>query len=71
MCGIAADISPIEKSIPKYMTTMTRLAMSRPPQPASPMPKFHPEKSPEMTAATPMPHSPQNPALRLSWRFSK
>ena len=71
MCGIAADISPIEKSIPKYMTTMTTLAISMPPQPASPIPKFQPEKSPEMTAATPMPHSPQKPAERCSCLLSK
>ena len=71
MCGIAADISPMENSMPKYMTMMTIEAMPSPPQPASPMPKFQPEKSPEMTAATPMPHSPQKPAVRSSVRFSK
>ncbi len=58
---MAADISPIENIIPKYITTMIRVAISSPPQPADPMPKFQPEKSPEMTAATPRPHSPQKP----------
>lgn len=71
VCGIAADISPIENSMPKYMTTIRIEAMARPPHPAAPMPKFQPEKSPEMTAAMPMPHSPQKPAVRLSCRFSK
>ena len=38
------------------------VAMSIPPQPASPMPRFQPEKSPEMTAATPSAHRDQAPA---------
>ena len=42
-----------------------------PPKPAKPMPKFQPEKSPEMTAATPSPQSPQKPAVRVSPRLSK
>ncbi len=42
-----------------------------PPNPAKPMPKFQPEKSPEMTAATARPHRPQTPAERFSVRFSK
>ncbi len=71
MCGSAADISPMENSIPKYMMITTTVAIRRPPHPASWMPKFHPEKSPEMTAATPMPQSPQKPAVRRSCRFSK
>ncbi|MGZ8815662.1 MAG: hypothetical protein ACXWZI_17220 [Mycobacterium sp.] len=50
---------------------MTIDAIAKPPQPASPMPKFQPEKSPEMTAAMPMPQSPQKPAVRFSCRFSK
>src|SRR6478672_11202246 len=66
VCGSAADISPIENSMPKYMTTMMSEATSRPPQPAEPMPKFQPEKSPEMTAATPRPQRPQNRAERFS-----
>ena len=45
--------------------------MSMPPNPAMSMPKFQPEKSPEITAATARPHSPQTPALRLRLRFSK
>ena len=47
---MAADISPIENSMPKYMMTMTTDAIASPPQPASPMPKFQPEKSPEVEA---------------------
>ena len=42
-----------------------------PPKPAKPMPKFHPEKSPEMTAATASPQSPQMPAERRKVRRSK
>jgi len=45
--------------------------MSIPPKPAKSIPKFQPEKSPEMTAATARPHSPQTPADRFSERFSK
>jgi hypothetical protein len=71
VCGIAALISPIENSMPKYMTTTTTVAMRRPPHPALVMPAFQPEKSPEMTAATPMPQIPQNPADRLRVRCSK
>ena len=57
--------------MPKYMTTRITKAISMPPKPAKSMPKFQPEKSPEMTAATPRPHSPQTPAVRFSLRFSK
>ncbi len=32
-----------------YMVAMSTVAMSRPPQPPSAMPKFQPAKSPEMT----------------------
>lgn len=53
------------------MTMMTIDAIASPPHPASPMPKFQPEKSPEMTAAMPIPQMPQKPAVRLSCRFSK
>jgi hypothetical protein len=35
------------------------------------MPKFHPEKSPEITAATARPHRPQTPAERFRVRFWK
>src|SRR3954454_4333630 len=62
VCGIAADISPMENSIPKYMTVTRTAPITNPPQPTLSMQKFHPEKSPEITAAIPMPHSPQNPA---------
>jgi hypothetical protein len=71
VCGIAADISPIENSIPKYMSVTTRNAIAMPPKPAKSRPKFHPEKSPEMTAAIPRPQSPQSPADRFRLRFSK
>ena len=53
------------------MTTRMANAMSMPPKPAKSMPKFHPEKSPEMTAATARPQRPQTPAARVSLRFSK
>src|SRR5688500_17411545 len=44
---------------------MTTVARNTPPQPASPMPRFQPEKSPEMTAATPRAHGDQAPAWRV------
>jgi hypothetical protein len=69
--GIAEAISPIENNIPKYMIVTTMNAIVIPPKPAKSRPKFHPEKSPEMTAATPSPQSPQTPAVRLRLRFSK
>src|SRR5688572_2693179 len=53
------------------MATRIAKAMSMPPKPAKSMPKFQPEKSPEMTAATARPHRPQTPAARVSLRFSK
>ena len=71
MCGIAADISPIEKIIVKNMTMIRSVPISIAPQPVVPRPTFQPEKSPEMTAAMPSPHSPHTPADRRSWRFSK
>ena len=71
MCGWAAAISPIENSMPKYMIVTITKAMIMPPKPAEPMPKFQPEKSPEMTAATPRPQRPHTPAVRFSERFSK
>ena len=71
MWGIAALISPIENSRQKYMTITTTSAIAMPPNPAVSVPKFQPEKAPEITAATPMPQMPQKPADRFSWRFSK
>ncbi|WP_241986367.1 hypothetical protein [Cryobacterium psychrophilum] len=53
------------------MTISRAKAISIPPKPAKPMPKFQPEKSPEMTAATARPQRPQIPAVRLRVRFSK
>jgi hypothetical protein len=44
------------------MNAMTMVAISMPPQPAFPMPKFQPEKSPEITAATPRPQIEAAPA---------
>jgi hypothetical protein len=61
----------MEKIIVKYMTMTTRVAMRRGPHPVTPIPEFHPEKSPEITAAMPIPQSPQNPAVLLRLRFSK
>ncbi len=71
VCGIAALISPIEKNIVKYMTMTITVAIAIPPKPASAVPRFQPENSPEMTAATPMPQMPQKPAVRFRVRFSK
>jgi hypothetical protein len=71
VCGSAADISPMLAIIVTYISVTITVAMRKPPQPAPPMPKFQPEKSPEMTAATPSPQSPQNPAARVSPRLSK
>ena len=71
VCGIAALISPMEKIIVKNITAMRRVAIKRPPQPVVLSPTFHPAKSPEMTAAMPIPQSPQKPAVRLRLRFSK
>jgi hypothetical protein len=53
------------------MTTRIAKAISMPPKPAKSMPKFQPEKSPEMTAATARPQRPQTPAVRVSLRLSK
>ena len=44
------------------MMVITIVAMKRPPNPPTSRPKFHPEKSPEMTAATPSAQSIQTPA---------
>jgi hypothetical protein len=41
---------------------MISVAISRPPKPPAPSPKFQPEKSPEMTAPTPSAQSDQTPA---------
>jgi hypothetical protein len=57
--------------MPKYMMMTTTVAMNKPPHPAVVSPGFQPEKSPEMTAAMPIPHRPQNPAVRFRLRFSK
>jgi hypothetical protein len=46
---IVDDSSARPKTMNRYMRPMTTVAMSRPPQPPSPRPKFHPAKSPEMT----------------------
>jgi hypothetical protein len=46
----------------KNITVMITVATSRPPKPPASRPKFHPEKSPEMTAATPSAQSDQTPA---------
>ena len=50
---------------------MMMAAMNKPPQPPAPMPKFQPEKWPEMTAPTPSAHSDQTRAWRFRPRFSK
>lgn len=66
VCGMAEAISLMELSMSTYMRYTTRAATSMPPQPACAMPPFHPEKSPETTAAMPMAHRPNAPAVRLS-----
>ena len=53
------------------MITKIPKAIKRPPKPPTSRPKFHPEKSPEITAATASPQRPKRPAARVSWRFSK
>ena len=57
VCGKAGDISARLKIRPRYMMAIMMAAMNRPPQPPAPMPKFQPEKWPEMTAPTPRAHS--------------
>jgi len=57
----AADISPIENRIVKYMTTTMTTAMAIPPNPASDTPSFQPDNSPEITAATRAPTGPRTP----------
>jgi hypothetical protein len=68
---MAADISLMLAIMARYIAVTTTQARANPPQPAPAMPEFQPEKSPEMTAATPIPHSPQKPAERVRPRLSK
>ena len=44
------------------MMVMMTAPTNMPPQPPTAKPKFQPEKSPEMTAATPSAHSEKTPA---------
>src|SRR5690606_33162474 len=67
----AGDISARLKIRPRYMMAMMIAAKNKPPHPPAPMPRFHPEKCPEMTAPTPSAHSDQTRAYRLRPRFSK
>jgi hypothetical protein len=53
------------------MMPMMIAAKNSPPQPPAPMPKFQPEKCPEITAPTPSAHSDQTRAWRRSWRLAK
>src|SRR6218665_2433734 len=71
VCGIAEDIAPMAKISPEYMTMRMAKAMSIPPKPPNVNPAFHPEKSPEITAATARPQSPHTPSARGCRRFSK
>ena len=41
--GSAEDISAIPSTIPRYMPAITTPAISKPPNPPWPRPKFHPE----------------------------
>ena len=43
----ASSASP--KTMKRYMVAITMVAISKPPQPPWPRPKFQPAKSPEMT----------------------
>ena len=62
MCGSAGDISAIEKQSPAYITVMIPVATSIPPKPPEARPKFHPKKSPLITAPTPSAQSDQTRA---------
>lgn len=68
---MAEAISLMDSIIMTYITTTMSVATRKPPQPAVAMPPFQPEKLPEMTAATPMPHKPHTPAERCRVRLSK
>ena len=46
---IVEDSSARPKTMKRYMIPIRTVATTRPPQPPSPRPKFHPAKSPEMT----------------------
>ena len=68
---IVDDSSASAKTMQVYIVAIRTVAISRPPQPPSASPKFHPAKSPEMTYATPRPASRTHPAAPCwSWRFS-
>ena len=68
---IVDDSSASEKTMQVYIVAIRITAISRPPQPPSASPKFHPAKSPEMTYATPRPASRTHPAAPCwSWRLS-
>ena len=67
----AGDISARQKHRQTYMMPITMAAKNNPPQPPAPMPKFQPEKCPEMTAPTPNAHSDQTRACLRNWRLAK
>ena len=47
--GRADDISAMPSTMARYIAAITTAAISRPPNPPSASPKFHPAKSPEIT----------------------
>ena len=53
------------------MMAMMTAAMNMPPQPPEAMPRFQPEKWPEITAPTPSAQSDQTRACRFRARCSK
>ena len=57
--------------MPTYMAATMAVAIAMPPNPPTPSPKFHPKKSPDMTAPTPSAHSDPAPAYRRSPRRAK
>ena len=60
--GIIVDISEMEYVMPTYMAATMTVAIAKPPKPPSASPKFHPKKSPEITAPTPSANRDQKPA---------
>ena len=54
-----------------YIAVMTTVATASPANPPTARPRFQPENSPEMTAATPSAQSFQGPATLARRRFSK
>ena len=71
VCGSAAAISAMLKQSPAYITVMIVVAARSPPKPPAARPKFHPKKSPEITAPTPSAQRDHTPAYRRRPRSLK